>query len=66
MKLEDTQTEMYQRAKAELLPGEDILWVGRANPRGLFLGGLAGGNKAKNLGGLGAKPPIVSILFLTI
>ena len=50
MKLEDTQTEMYQRAKAELLPGEDILWVGRANPRGLFLGGLAGGNKANIIG----------------
>ena len=50
MKLEDTQTEMYQRAKAELLPGEDILWVGRANPRGMLFGGSAGGNKANIIG----------------
>jgi len=46
MKLEDTQTEMYRRAKEELLPGEDILWVGRGNPRGMLLGGGGGNNKA--------------------
>lgn len=49
MKLEDTQTEMYQRAREELLPGEDILWVGRSNPRGIFSGG-SGGNKASLIG----------------
>jgi hypothetical protein len=49
MKLEDTQTEMYQRAREELLPGEDILWVGRSNPRGIFSGG-SGGNKANLIG----------------
>lgn len=47
MKLEDTQTEIYRRAKGELLPGEDILWVGRSNPRGMFFGG--GGNNKANM-----------------
>jgi hypothetical protein len=38
MKLEDTQTETYKRVKAELLPGEDLLWVAPANPRRMSSG----------------------------
>ena len=45
MKLEDTQTDMYKQAKTELLPGEDLLWVGRPKPRHMVMGRTTAGNK---------------------
>ena len=52
MKLEDTQTEMYQRAKTELLPGEDLLWVSKPNPRHLRFGRTTAGHKTALIGGI--------------
>jgi hypothetical protein len=46
MKLEDTQTDMYKQAKTELLPGEDLLWVGRPKPRHMVMGRSTAGNKS--------------------
>jgi hypothetical protein len=40
------RSEAYQRVEAELLPGEELLWVGQPNPKHMRLGRSAIGSKA--------------------
>jgi hypothetical protein len=47
-KLENTDT--YRRVEAELLPGEELLWVGQPQPRHIPMGRTTVGNKATLIG----------------